>query len=314
MTVPPQDLEHFESSRVRLGAIAYRLLGSAAEAEDAVQETYLRWAAADRDSIQSPPAWLTRVLTNLCLNQLSSARARREASVGPWLPEPLLEDDPLLGPAEAAEQRDGVSLGMLDLLETLPPLERAAFVLREAFTYPHAQIAEILGTTESGSQQALARARRRLGSGHRRRAVDAETSRAVVAAFLEAAAGGDLDRLIALLSDDVTSRADGGGAYPTARRPIQGARAVATYLRGVFRPTAQKTRLTGGPVDLHVTWANRAPALLAASGDRLLGIVTLELDGERIRDIRIQLAPGKLERAAAHWRRTAPRPPVARIW
>lgn len=190
MTVPPQDLEHFESSRVRLGAIAYRLLGSAAEAEDAVQETYLRWAAADRDSIQSPPAWLTRVLTNLCLNQLSSARARREASVGPWLPEPLLEDDPLLGPAEAAEQRDGVSLGMLDLLETLPPLERAAFVLREAFTYPHAQIAEILGTTESGSQQALARARRRLGSGHRRRAVDAETSRAVVAAFLEAAAVG----------------------------------------------------------------------------------------------------------------------------
>src|SRR5690349_11458358 len=133
MVVSVQDVEVFERSRGRLEAIAYRLLGSAGDAEDAVQDTFLRWQAADREQVEIPEAWLTRVLTNLCLNQLTSARARRETYVGQWLPEPVLAGDRMLGPAETAEQRDSVSIAVLTLMERLTPNERAVYVLREAF-------------------------------------------------------------------------------------------------------------------------------------------------------------------------------------
>lgn len=314
MTMSAQDLEAFECARPRLAAIAYRLLGSASEAEDVVQEAYLRWDAAERGTIDKPPAWLTRVLTNLCLTQLDSARVRREAYVGQWLPEPLLEGDPMLGPAETAEQRDAVSLAVLGLLETLSPRDRAVLVLREAFAHSHAEIAEILGTTEAGSQQALARARRQVGTGRRRRTVDAGRARAVTTAFLEAAVGGDLDRLLDLLEADVTSHADGGGTFPAARRPIRGARSVATYLRGIFRPTASKAQMTGGAVDIHLVEVNRAPALLVTADGRPLGVIALALDGERIEAVQIQLAPAKLARLGEGWARRAPAPPLTRLW
>lgn len=314
VTMSTQDLEAFESARPRLAAIAYRLLGSASEAEDAVQEAYLRWDAAERSAIETPPAWLTRVLTNLCLTQLDSARARREAYVGQWLPEPLLEDDPMLGPAETAEQREAVSLAVLGLLETLSPRDRAVLVLREAFSHSHAEIAEILGTTEAGSQQALARARRQLGTGRRRRPVDAERAREVTAAFLEAAIGGDLDRLLDLLEADVTSRADGGGVFRAARLPVHGARTVATYLRSIFRPTDAKREATGGAVDIHLVEVNRAPALLLTAGGDPLGVLALALDGERIDAVRIQLAPAKLARLRETWTRREPTAPLTRLW
>lgn len=314
MTMSTQDLEAFESARPRLAAIAYRLLGSASEAEDAVQEAYLRWDAAERSAIETPPAWLTRVLTNLCLTQLDSARARREAYVGQWLPEPLLEDDPMLGPAETAEQREAVSLAVLGLLETLSPRDRAVLVLREAFSHSHAEIAEILGTTEAGSQQALARARRQLGTGRRRRPVDAERAREVTAAFLEAAIGGDLDRLLDLLEADVTSRADGGGVFRAARLPVHGARTVATYLRSIFRPTDAKREATGGAVDIHLVEVNRAPALLLTADGDPLGVLALALDGERIDAVRIQLAPAKLARLRETWARREPTAPLTRLW
>ncbi|MCG7310321.1 sigma-70 family RNA polymerase sigma factor [Brachybacterium sp. ACRRE] len=326
-----QDLEAFEAIRPRLGAIAYRLLGSASEAEDVVQETFLRWDAAHRRAIGNPPAWLTRVLTNLCLTQLSSARARRETYVGQWLPEPLLDDDPMLGPAETLEQREAVSLAVLGMLETLPPQERAVLVLREAFTYSHARIAEILETTEAGRQQALARARRRLEAAReegrwagedqpregwvgRRQPVDPDRSLAVTQAFLEAAVGGDLHRLLELLDEGVTSRADGGGALPAARRPVFGSRSVAAYLRGIFRPTAEKARVTGGPVDLHLVEVNRDPALLITVDGHPLGVIALVLDGELIREVRIQLAPAKLARLREEWARRTPTPPLTRLW
>jgi RNA polymerase sigma factor (sigma-70 family) len=308
-----QDLQVFEDARPRLGALAYRLLGTAAEAEDAVQEAYLRWDAAERPVIENPPAWLTRVLTNLCLTQLDSARARREASVGQWLPEPLLDGDPLLGPAETVAQRDAVSFAMLGLLEILPPRERAVFVLREAFSHSHAEIAEILGTSESGSQQALARARRHLSEGRRRRAVDPVTSQAVARAFLDAAVGGDIERLLAVLAEDATSRADGGGTFPAARRPLRGGQAVATYLRGIFRRTPAMSRLVAGPVEIHAADVNRAPALLVAERGRLLGVITLELEGERVRHVRIQLDPAKLARISADWAERGTSEPLARL-
>lgn len=309
-----EDLDHFEAARYHLGAVAYRLLGSAADAEDAVQETYLRWSATDRSVIEVPQAWLTRVLTNYCLNQLTSARARREDYVGQWLPEPLLEGDPLLGPAETVEQRDTVSFAVLGLLETLAPQERAVFVLKEAFAYPHAEIAEILGTTVAGCQQAFARAKRRLERGERRTVVDQDTSRAVVGAFLEAAEGGDLDELIGMLSENVVSIADGGGKVPAARRPLSGAETVAKVLRGALRPTEAKRNFLGGPLDVYADVVNGAPALLAATDGRLVGVIVLELVDGRIRDIRVQGNPDKLERATERWRARNPGVPLSSAW
>src|SRR4051795_6214573 len=173
------DVERFEAFRSRLEAIAYRLLGSAAEAEDVVQETFLRWQAADVDRVEVPEAWLTKVLTNLCLNQLTSARARRETYVGRWLPEPLLAEDPMLGPAETAEQREAVSYAVLTLLERLSPNERAVYVLREAFDYPHREIAEILGITEAASQQIFHRAKKHVTDGKGRLEIDRDAARRI---------------------------------------------------------------------------------------------------------------------------------------
>src|SRR5919108_3433884 len=160
--------DRFEASRNRLASLAYRLLGSATDAEDAVQDAFLHWQAADRQRIKVPEAWLTKVVTNLCLDRLRSARARRERTVGAWLPEPLLDGDPMLGPADSFEQRESVSLAVLTLMERLSPLERAVYLLREAFSYSHAEIAEILDITESASQQHLHRARRRITAARRR--------------------------------------------------------------------------------------------------------------------------------------------------
>ena len=180
-------IERFEAGRARLASLAYRLLGSAVDAEDAVQDAFLRWQAADREHIEVLEAWLTKVVTNLCLDRLRSAQARHERAVGDWLPEPLLEGDPMLGPAETFEQRESVSLAVLTLMERLSPVERAAYVLREAFSYSHAEIAGILGITESASQQHVHRARRRVAAERRADKVDRAAARRVVEEFLAAA-------------------------------------------------------------------------------------------------------------------------------
>lgn len=158
MPLGPREIAVFQHSRPRLEAIAYRLLGSASDAEDAVQDTFLRWQAADRERVETPEAWLTTVLTRLCLNRLTSARARRETYVGTWLPEPVLAGDPMLGPLDTVEQRESVSMAVLILMERLSAHERAAYVLREAFGYSHAEIAGILDLTETNCQQIYRRA------------------------------------------------------------------------------------------------------------------------------------------------------------
>jgi RNA polymerase sigma-70 factor (ECF subfamily) len=200
MPLPVNDVDRFEASRPRLEAIAYRVLGSASEAEDAVQETFLRWQAADVDRIEVPEAWLTKVLTNLCLNQLTSARARRETYVGQWLPEPLLAGDPMLGPADTAEQRDSVSYAVLTLMERLSPNERAVYVLREAFDYPHREIAEILDITEAASQQIFHRAKKHVVDGQTRTEIDEAAVRRIVEEFLAAATSGQTEPLVRLLT------------------------------------------------------------------------------------------------------------------
>lgn len=206
------DTSRFEASRNRLASLAYRLLGSASDAEDAVQDAFLRWQAADRQQIEVPEAWLTKVVTNLCLDRLRSAQVRHERAVGAWLPEPLLEGDPMLGPADTIEQRESVSLAVLTLMERLSPVERAVYVLREAFSYSHAEMAQILDITESASQQHVHRARTRIAAERRRGGeVDPASARRVVEEFLVAAASGRTERLVALLTDDVMALSDGNG-------------------------------------------------------------------------------------------------------
>ena len=236
MALITRDVDRFQAARPRLEAIAYRLLGSASEAEDAVQETFLRWQAADFDHIEVPEAWLTKVLTNLCLNQLTSARARRETYVGEWLPEPVLAGDRMLGPAETVEQRESVSMAVLTLMERLSPNERVVYVLREAFGYPHAEIAAILDITESNCQQIHRRARQHMTAGRVRAEIDEAAARKIVEQFLAATLSGDTAPLLELLTDGAVSVADGGGKIQARTTPLVGALQIARFLRGLFLP------------------------------------------------------------------------------
>jgi RNA polymerase sigma-70 factor (TIGR02957 family) len=281
--------EAFEAERPRLFWLAYRLLGSASEAEDAVQDAYLRLHAADSALIESLPAWLTKAVTNLCLNRLTSARARREVYPGPWLPEPVLTDDRTLGPQETAEQRESVSIALLSLMEKLSPTERAAFVLREAFAYSHFEIAEILEMSEANVRQLYRRARQRLGEPRPRFQPDRAQWRRLVDRFFTAATAGDVAGLVEILTDDVTSTADGGGKVAAARRPISGRDRTANYVGRVFSRNISQLRLR-----LDVAEVNGEPALLAFDGDTLSGVLLFEITGDRIAALRILANPDKL--------------------
>ncbi|MET7753396.1 RNA polymerase sigma factor SigJ [Streptomyces sp. NPDC005389] len=304
MALIMSDVDRFEAARPRLEAIAYRLLGSSSEAEDAVQETYLRWQAADAGRIEVPEAWLTKVLTNLCLNQLTSARARRETYVGRWLPEPLLTGDPMLGPADTAEQRESVSYAVLVLLERLSPNERAVYVLREAFDHPHREIAEILDITEASSQQTYHRAKKHVADGRARTEIDEAAARRIVEEFLAAATSGRTEPLIRLLTEDAVSVGDGGGKVPARAKAFEGALAVATFLRGLFKPGKAKRNLLGGTAKFYATTANGGPAMVAVVDGRVIGITCLEVGPEGIVAIRNQVNPDKLVRATELWAAT----------
>ncbi|CAL9515438.1 RNA polymerase sigma factor SigJ [Streptomyces sp. G3] len=314
MPLTVSDVERFEASRPRLEAIAYRLLGSASEAEDAVQETFLRWQAADVERVEVPEAWLTKVLTNLCLNQLTSARARRETYVGQWLPEPLFAGDPMLGPAETAEQRESVSFAVLALLERLSPGERAVYVLREAFQYTHREIAEILDVTEDASQQTLHRARKHVAQGRARTEIDEAAARRIVDEFLAAATSGRTEPLVRLLTQDAVAIGDGGGKVPARAKAFEGARAVATFMRGLFKPGKAKRDLVGGSAEIYPAVVNGDPAVVAVVHGRVVGIMCLEITPEGIAAFRNQVNPDKLERATRRWAATDHGEPLFRAF
>ncbi|GAA2095547.1 RNA polymerase sigma factor SigJ [Streptomyces albiaxialis] len=301
MPLTVDDVDRFEAARPRLEALAYRLLGSAAEAEDAVQETFLRWQAADVERIEVPEAWLTKVLTNLCLNLLTSARARRETYVGQWLPEPLLAGDPMLGPADTAEQRESVSYAVLTLMERLSPRERAVYVLREAFAYGHREIAETLGVTEAASQQILHRAKQRVAEGRARAEVDEAAARKIVEEFLTAATSGRTEPLVRLLTGDAVAVGDGGGKIPARAKPFEGAVAVAKFLRGLFKPSEAKRSLLGGSPGVHATTVNGDPALVAVLDGQVVGVMCFEVTPEGIAGFRNQVNPDKLRRVSERW-------------
>ncbi|MBB4908770.1 sigma-70 family RNA polymerase sigma factor [Actinophytocola algeriensis] len=307
------DTGRFEASRNRLASLAYRLLGSAADAEDAVQDAFLNWQAADRQLIKVPEAWLTKVVTNLCLDRLRSAQARRERTVGAWLPEPLLDGDPMLGPADTVEQRESVSLAVLTLMERLSPLERAVYLLREAFSYSHAEIAEILDITESASQQHLHRARRRITAARRGGEVDPASARRIVEKFLAAASSGRTEQLVALLTDDATAISDGAGLTETLLRYDTPQR-IAAVARAGFTPTPAKRRLAGGTPAIHYALVNGAPAILFVLGDQVVGAVTFDIANGRIATVRGIAAPARLARITEAWRRHEPDPPLVTRW
>ncbi|MFE5406158.1 sigma-70 family RNA polymerase sigma factor [Streptomyces sp. NPDC056580] len=307
-------IDRFEAGRDRLASLAYRLLGSADDAEDAVQDTFLRWQAADRERVRMPEAWLTKVVTNICLDRLRSARARHERAAGDWMPEPLLEGDPMLGPAETVEQRESVSLAVLTLMERLSPVERAAYVLHEAFSYPHAEIAGILDITESASQQHVHRARRRVTTERRvGDEVDPAAARRIVEEFLAAATSGRTERLVALLTADATAVSDGFGPARRLLRFTTRER-VASYVRAGFTPTAAKRRLAGGSPAMHVALVNGSPAVLAVTDDGVVGIVVFEVGDGMVSSLRGIAAADRLARLNEAWRQHEPDPPVVSAW
>lgn len=285
------DVEVFEGQRPRLMGLAYRMLGSATEAEDVLQDAYLRWSRAGR--VEVPAAWLTTVVTNLCLNRLSLARVRRESYAGPWLPEPVLTADGALGPLETVEQRESVSLGVLVLLERLSPAERAVFILREAFGHPHREIAEILGIGEDHSRQLHRRARAHVGEDGRRRDVDAGRHRRIVETFFGATLDGDVAALERLLAEDVVAVSDGGGEATAARRPITGRATVLRYLEGLGR------RPEAALVTSRIAEVNGEPAVLLWVGDALYGVLSVQVEDGRVVRVRTVLAPRKLAFVAA---------------
>ncbi|WP_026922524.1 sigma-70 family RNA polymerase sigma factor [Glycomyces arizonensis] len=316
-------VERFEANRDRLASLAYRLLGSAADAEDVVQDAFLRWQAAEVGRIEVPEAWLTKVVANLSLDRLRSAQARRERAVGDWLPEPLLEGDPMLGPADTAEQRESVTLAVLTLMERLSPVERAVYVLREAFSHSHAEIAEILDITESASQQHAHRARRRItyehrSYGHRAAgrgagATDRASARRIVEAFVDAAASGRTERLVALLTDDATAITDGAGLSEKLVR-LAAPERIAAALRGAFKPTPAKLRLVGGAPALHAAVVNGEPAVVAVLDGRVVGMVVLEVRGDRIAVVHGLASKSRLGRVDEAWGRSEHGEPLIESW
>lgn len=223
-------LSIFLEMRPRLFGIAYRILGSAADADDVVQDVWLKWQVTDRSAVRNPPAFLTTATTRLAINLAQSARAQREKYAGPWLPEPV---DTSLDAFLGAERDDALELAVLVLLEKLSPTERAAYVLREAFNYPYPEIADILKLTEANVRQHVSRARQHLSS-ERRAPVSKEEQRRLITAFVAAAQEGNVAALEGLFAPDVVSYADGGGIVTAAAIPVTGCNRVAKYISGVY--------------------------------------------------------------------------------
>ncbi|MDN3024235.1 sigma-70 family RNA polymerase sigma factor [Streptomyces sp. S.PB5] len=307
-------IDRFEAGRGRLASLAYRLLGSAADAEDAVQDTFLRWQSADRDHIEVPEAWLTKVVTNLCLDRLRSAQARHERAAGDWLPEPLLEGDPMLGPADTVEQRESVSLAVLTLMERLAPVERAAYVLREAFSYSHGEIAGILDITESASQQHVHRARRRVAAERRGgQEVDPAAARRIVEEFLAAATSGRTERLVALLTADATLVSDGAGLARRLLRYTTRER-IASFVRAGFKPTQAKRRMAGGTPAMYIAQLNGSPAVLAVVDERVVGVVAFDVADGKVAALRGIAAADRIARLNEAWRQYEPDAPLITAW
>jgi RNA polymerase sigma-70 factor (ECF subfamily) len=289
------DAETFQSLRPLLFAIAYRMLGSASEADDVLQDAYLRYAGArSAEAIRSPKAYLSTVVTRLCLDRLKAARTAREQYLGPWLPEPVLTLEGQADPQGDAERHESITLAFLVLLESLTPQERAVFLLREVFEYEYAEMAEILGLSVANCRQIFHRAKERVAERRRRFRPAPGRQRQLVERFLAATQHGDVRALASLLAEDASFTADGGGKVAASRQPIYGRENVAKLIVGL---ASKATRLLGVPADdLHATIAevNGEPAVLFLVGDRLDTVFVCAVVGDQIDAIQAIRNPDKL--------------------
>jgi RNA polymerase sigma-70 factor (ECF subfamily) len=296
MSTPTTDDDVFAAHRALLFTVAYEMLGSAADAEDVVQDSWLRWSQVDRDEVRDPRAYLVRVVTRQALNRLRTLRRRREQYVGPWLPEPVATTPDV---AEDVELADSVSFAMLVVLETLSPLERAVFVLREVFGFEYDEISAATGRTPDAVRQLASRARRHVEARRPRAATPAAPDHAEVAArFFTAVTTGDVQGLMDVLAPDVVLITDGGGAVKAALRPIHGADKVYRFLKGLIYDDPTLV------LEAEVLDVNGATGALGLIGGELDTALSLRTDGGRVTELYVVRNPAKLARIRTRTRLT----------
>ena len=275
----------FAENRARLWSIAYRMLGSRAEADDAVQEAYLRWHDARIDEIRAPQAWLVTTTTRLCIDRLKQLRAERERYVGPWLPEPIVDEG--AEPDQAASLASDLSVAMLAVLERLAPEERAAFLLHEMFDSGYDDIARILGKSEVACRQIVSRARKRVHEARPRVQVPEEAKRRVLDQFMRAIEAQDEKALLRLLAPDAAWTSDGGGKASAARRVLVGAAKVAKFGANIFRKVI-------GDIEFRPVIVNGEPGRATFHRGQLYSVWSIRTDGRRVLDVYVVMNPEKL--------------------
>jgi RNA polymerase sigma-70 factor (ECF subfamily) len=282
-------LAAFERERGRLFGIAYRMLGSVSEAEDVLQDAWLRWHGVEHGTVENPSAYLVRLVTRLCIDTLGAARNRLTDYVGPWLPEPLVRSEDDESPAALQELADDLSIAFLLMLERLTPVERAVFLLRESFDFNYREIAGIVGKSEENCRQIERRARKSLAEGRRPAKADPAERDRLLDGFMRALKEGDLDGMVKLLARDATLYADGGGKVRAALKPVPGGESVARFLLGIWRQAPPDWEMRAARV-------NGRPGLLNFVGGHLLSVFSFEVEEGLIREIYAVLNPDKLAR------------------
>jgi len=282
-----EHLAHFEEHRRFLFSIAYRMLGSVVDAEDMVQEAFLRWRQASDQEIASPRAYLATIITRLCINHLNSARVKREEYVGAWLPEPLITAQ-IRDTVAESRMAESLSMAFLILLESLSPVERAVLLLRDIFDYDYAEIAGMLGKSEANCRQILRRARQRLTNRRTRFDTSPEQQERLMQKFTCAAAAGDMEGLLALLADDITCWSDGGGKAAATMRPVCGRERVARLIVGSLRKLAPPDRVT------RLLEVNGQPGIINYVDQRPQSVVILDTIADQVQTIYVITNPEKL--------------------
>lgn len=290
---PPSETQTFLDLRPRLFGIAYRMLGTTQDAEDAVQEAYLKWRQADVRSVRSPEAWLVSVTTRWCIDRLRALKVEREAYVGPWLPEPIVAE--ASSPETELAQAQHVSIAFLSMLERLSPEERASFLLYEVLDFDYAEIADALQRSEGACRQLVYRARQRLGEARGRFSPSPAQHRALLEQFVAATTAGDIGRVVALLSEDAQLVADGGGKSRVVLKPLHGADRIARLFHAIARQVAAH----GARLGYRVVRVNGELGLLRLFNGVPHSVLAFETDGDRILSIGIVANPQKMSRVGA---------------
>lgn len=278
--------EIFEQHRPYLFRVAYGMLGRVGQAEDAVQEAWIRWKNVDREQVESESAYLSTIVTRLCLDQLKSARERREQYIGPFLPEPLVKSE-IKTPAELAELSDSLSMAMLVLLENLTPVQRAVFLLHEIFSYDYAAIAEAIGKSEINCRKIAQRAREHIERDRPRFEPGKGEQKKLLNSFMDAINSGDVNRLKELLAEDAIAYSDGGGKVTAARKPVRGAANIVRFMLGIRKNAPDNMTIEFREI-------NKRPGLMVWFGDRLQSVWSFRIEQDQIVNFYIVLNPEKL--------------------